>query len=124
MLAEFDKAFAGFERDAYSLLHESRFDAGTNLASFKVQIQAQSLATDIGYLAMVMRDFHQAAIQEISAEMDRDNAEYQIYLKQREKEVGSSVILDDKFLKNNLVANRRYQSLLRNLGPHSRHFFC
>ena len=79
MLADFDKAFADFERDAYSLLHESHFDPGTNLASFKVQIQAQSLATDVGYLAMVMRDLHQAAIREVSDEMDRDNTEYQAY---------------------------------------------
>lgn len=56
MIAEFDRAFAEFERDAYSLLHESHFDAGSNLASLKVQIQAQSLATDVGYLSMVMRD--------------------------------------------------------------------
>ena len=100
MLADFDKAFADFERDAYSLLHESHFDPGTNLASFKVQIQAQSLATDVGYLAMVMRDLHQAAIREVSDEMDRDNTEYQAYLAKQMEEVGSNLVLDDKLFRD------------------------
>ncbi len=66
MFSEFDKALVEFERDAYSLLHECRFDAGKNPSSFNVQIQAQSLATDIGYLSMVMRDLHEAAIRDVS----------------------------------------------------------
>ena len=72
MLTEFDKALLDFECDAYSLLHECHFDAGEELSNFKVQIQAQSLATDLGYLAMVMRDLHQNAIQDASNEMDRE----------------------------------------------------
>lgn len=110
MLAEFDKAFAEFERDTYSLLHESHFDAGTNLASFKVQIQAQSLATDIGYLSMVMRDLHEAAIREVSDEADHRNAEYQAYFEQRRKEAGSSLILDDKFFRDQ--PRREYKTLI------------
>lgn len=70
MLTEFDKALLDFERDAYSLLHECHFDAGEELSNFKVQIQAQSLATDLGYFAMVMRDLHQNAIQDVSDKMD------------------------------------------------------
>lgn len=116
MLAEFDRAFAEFERDAYSLLHESHFDAGSNLASFKVQIQAQSLATDVGYLSMVMRDLHQAAIYEVSDEMDRVNAEYEIYLKQRSEESGSSLVLDDKFFQDLPHREQRISIALAKFG--------
>jgi hypothetical protein len=90
----FDAAFRKFESDAYSLLHESLFDVGRDLPSFKIQIQAQSLATDIGYFAMVMRDLHSAAIREISDEMDYNIAEYKTHLEQRLKE---SSILDEQF---------------------------
>jgi hypothetical protein len=116
MLAEFDKAFANFERDAYSLLHESHFDPGTNLPSFKIQIQAQSLATDVGYLAMVMRDLHQAAIREVSDEMDRDNAEYQAYLAKRMEEVGSTLVLDDKFFRDQPRRERKISMALAKFG--------
>ena len=116
MLAEFDKAFASFERDAYSLLHECHFDAGTDLASFKVQIQAQSLATDVGYLSMVMRDLHQAAIQEVSDEMDCDNAEYQNYLQRRIDEVGPSLVLDDEFFRDQPRRERKISIALAKLG--------
>jgi len=57
MLAEFDKAFSEFERDAYSLLHECHFDAGNDLPSFKVQIQAKSLVRELGIFSKVMRDW-------------------------------------------------------------------
>ena len=116
MLADFDKAFADFERDAYSLLHESHFDPGTNLASFKVQIQAQSLATDVGYLAMVMRDLHQAAIREVSDEMDRDNTEYQAYLAKQMEEVGSNLVLDDKFFRDQPRRERKISMALAKFG--------
>lgn len=72
MIVEFDKALSDFEQDAYSLIHECHFDPGLELSSFKVQIQAQNLATDIGYLAMVLRDLHQAAISEISIKFDNE----------------------------------------------------
>ena len=116
MLAEFDKAFAEFERDAYSFLHESHFDPGKNLASFKVQIQAQSLATDVGYLAMVMRDLHQAAIREVSDDMDRDNAEYQAYLAKQMEETGSTLILDDKFFRDQPRRERKISMALAKFG--------
>src|SRR2546425_1026003 len=116
MLAEFDKAFSDFERDAYSLLHECHFDAGTDLPSFKVQIQAQSLATDVGYLSMVMRDLHQAAIQEVSDEMDRDNAEYQNYLQRRIAEAGPTLVLDDEFFRNQPRRERKISIALAKFG--------
>ena len=100
MLKKFDLAFKDFERDAYSFLHECHFDAGKDLPSFKVQTQAQGLATDVGYLSMVMRDLHQAAVEEVSNNMDRDNAEYQNYLKQRREQVGSSLVLNDEFFRD------------------------
>jgi hypothetical protein len=112
MLADFDKAFMDFEHDAYSLLHECHFDARTNLPNFKVQIQAQSLATDIGYLSMVMRDLHQAAIREVSDEMDRDNAEHQ----QRIKEARPSLILDDEFFRSQPRRERDISIALAKLG--------
>lgn len=122
MLAEFDTAFAGFERDAYSLLHECHFDAGKDLDSFKVQMQAQSLATDVGYLSMVMRDLHQAAIQEVSDEMDRDNAEYQNYLQRRMDEVGPSLVLNDEFFRNQPRRERKISLPLQSSVPYSKHF--
>lgn len=72
MLTGFDKALLDFERDAYSLLHECHFNAGEQLSNFNVQIQAQSLATDLGYFAIVMRDLHQNAIRYVSNEVDRE----------------------------------------------------
>lgn len=116
MLVEFDKAFADFERDAYSLLHESHFNPGTHYSAFKVQIQAQSLATDVGYLAMVMRDLHQSAIREISDEMDRDNAEYQAYLTKSMQEAGSSLVLDDTFFRNQPRQERMISIALAKFG--------
>jgi hypothetical protein len=116
MLAEFDKAFSEFERDAYSFLHESHFDPGTDLAGFKVQIQAQSLATDVGYLSMVMRDLHQAAIGEASDEMESDNADYQRYLKQRMAEAGPGLVLDDQFFRNRPSRERTISIALAKLG--------
>jgi hypothetical protein len=41
-----------------------------------VQNQAQNLATDIGYLAMVLRDLHQAAISEISTKFDNEKIKH------------------------------------------------
>lgn len=116
MLAEFDKAFSDFERDGYSLLHECHFDPAKELRSFEIQVQAQSLATDVGYLSMVMRDLHQAAIQEVSDEMDRYNAEYQDHLKKNLAEDGSTLVLDDKFFKNQSRRERRISIALAKLG--------
>lgn len=115
MLTEFDRAFAGFERDAYSLLHESHFNVTTNLASFRVQIQAQSLATDVGYLAMVMRDLHLAAMREVSDEMDSDNEEYNAYLAKR-MEAESSLVVDDKFFRDQPRRERKFPMALAKLG--------
>jgi hypothetical protein len=116
MLKEFDVAFKDFERDAYSLLYECHFDAGKDLPSFKVQTQAQGIATDIGYLSMVMRDLHRAAIEEVSNEMDRENAEYQSYLKQRIEEVGPSLVLDDEFFRNQPRRERSISIALAKFG--------
>jgi len=116
MLPEFDKAFSEFERDAYSLLHECHFDPGKQLLSFKVQIQAQSLATDFGYLSMVMRDLHQAAIQDVSNEMDRENADYQDYLRTRMAEAGANLVLDEEFFRNRPSGERRISIALAKLG--------
>jgi hypothetical protein len=100
MIIEFDKAFLAFERDAYSLLHECHFDPGAELSNFKIQIQAQNLATDIGYLSMVLRDLHQAAIHEISTEFDLENAKYNEYLKQHVEMVEPNPSLGDGFFRN------------------------
>lgn len=116
MLVEFDKAFSDFECDAYSLLHESHFDPGKHHSRFKVQIQAQSVATDIGYLAMVMRDLHQAAIREISDEMDRDNLEYQAYLSKKMQEAGSRLVLNDKFFRDQPRRELRISIALAKFG--------
>ena len=115
MLEEFDNAFSEFERDAYSLLHECHFDPGAELKSFKRQIQGQSLATDVGYLSMVMRDLHHAAIREVSNEMDRDNTEYQNYLEQCRTE-NPSLILDDEFFKSQPRRDRKISIALAKLG--------
>ena len=100
MIVEFDKAFLEFERDAYSLLHECHFDAGRELSSFKIQIQAQDLATDIGYLSLVMRDLHQAAIREVSTGFDQSNAEYNEFLKKYVEKGGPNSFLENGFFRN------------------------
>ena len=116
MLTEFNRAFLDFEHDAYSLLHECSFDPGKELTSLKVQIQAQSLATDLGYLAMVMRDLHQNAIQDVSNEMDRDNAEYDRYLKEQMVKQGSNLVLDDVFFRNQPRREKKISIALAKLG--------
>jgi len=71
MLKEFDQAFERFERDAYSKLYECHFDADKELENFDLQIQAQSLAEDIGYFCMIIRDLYLEASEKVSQEMDR-----------------------------------------------------
>jgi hypothetical protein len=116
MIIEFDKAFLEFERDAYSLLHECHFDPGAELSNFKIQIQAQNLATDIGYLSMVMRDLHQAAIHEISAEFDLENAKYNEYIKQHREKGDPNTALDDGFFRNQPRQERNISIALAKFG--------
>jgi len=116
MIIEFDKAFSEFERDAYSLLHECHFDPGTELSSFKIQIQAQNLVTDIGYLSMVMRDLHQAAIREVSAEFDHANAKYDEYLKQHVEKGGPNTARDDGFFRKQPPQERNISIALAKFG--------
>lgn len=71
MLKEFDQASARFERDAYSKLYEYHFDADKELKNFELQIQAQSLAEDLGYFCMIVRDLYLEALEKASQEMDR-----------------------------------------------------
>jgi len=74
MLQEFDNAFQEFEREGYSKLYEHHFDAGKELAEFNLQIQAQSLASDVGYFCFIVRDLYTNALEEVSNKMDREVA--------------------------------------------------
>lgn len=116
MLIGFDNAFREFERDAYSLLHESYFDPCQHLAKFKIQIQAQSLATDLGYLSMVMRDLYEDAMREVSQELDRDNADYQSYLREQVAKKGSSLVLDQMFFEKRPRREQRISVALAKFG--------
>jgi len=71
MLKEFDQAFEDFERDAYSKLYECHFDAGKELDNFNLQVQAQSLANDLGYFCLIVRDLYEETLGKVSQEMDR-----------------------------------------------------
>lgn len=71
MLKEFDQAFEDFERDAYSKLYECHFDAGKELDNFNLQVQAQSLANDLGYFCLIVRDLYVETLGKVSQKMDR-----------------------------------------------------
>ncbi len=71
MLKEFDKAFEAFEKEAYSKLYECHFDAGKELDNFNLQIQAQSLSSDLGYFSMIVRDLYIETLIKVSQELDR-----------------------------------------------------
>lgn len=96
VLTDFDKALCAFESNAYSALHQYVFDAGRELRNFQIQIRAQSLASDIGYFAMVLRDMHAIAINHVSEEMNRENAEHKRF---QENYVATNpgAVLDEKF---------------------------
>ncbi|MCW8901250.1 MAG: hypothetical protein OQK75_11500 [Gammaproteobacteria bacterium] len=72
MLQEFDNALQEFEREAYSKLYEHHFDTGKELEDFNLQIQAQSLASDIGYFCFIVRDLYVEALGQVSNKMDRE----------------------------------------------------
>lgn len=72
MLQGFDDALQEFERKAYSKLYEHHFDAGKELENFNLQIQAQSLASDIGYFCFIVRALYIEALDQVSNKMDRE----------------------------------------------------
>jgi len=92
MLKSFDKAFKDFESNGYSKLHGHCFDATTEARNFQIQIQAQSLASDVGYLGMIVRDLHVAAVADTSKRMDervyRDNVAQTISIPMAKLAVG------------------------------------
>jgi hypothetical protein len=74
MLQEFDQTFQEFESEAYSKLYEHHFDAGKELDDFNLQIQAQSLASDVGYFCLIVRGLYTNTLEKVSEKMDRESA--------------------------------------------------
>ena len=66
MLPEFDAALETFQQDAWTALRHHTFDAHTERVNVEHQIDAQNLAGDVAYLAMVLRDLHVVAVGEAS----------------------------------------------------------
>ena len=94
MLEAFDKALGDFEKRAFSALHQYTFDWGSR--DFQIQIRAQSLASDLGYFAMVLRDMHVIAINHVSEDMDRENVEHKKFL-ENYVATNPGAVLDEKF---------------------------
>jgi hypothetical protein len=72
MLDEFDLACKEFEEDAYDKLDVHEFDAAKDKRSHGIQVQAQSLARDIGHSCMILRDLYITALQVVSDQYDAD----------------------------------------------------
>lgn len=70
MLKSFDEAFKNFESNVYCKLHKYYFNSSTALKDFNIQLQAQSLANDVGYSAMIIRDLYVSAVEYASKEFD------------------------------------------------------
>jgi hypothetical protein len=69
MLRSFDAALNLFEQDCYGHLHEWEFDPQHSQRETSTRMEAQVLATDIGYHVMILRDLDVIALQDIDAEI-------------------------------------------------------
>ena len=64
-LDEFEKSFKEFEKNGWAIHYDCHFKDGNRIDDLNLQLRAQVLAEDIGFAAMIFKDYYLMSIDEI-----------------------------------------------------------